>query len=253
MGKIHLLMRKEEIDHEQMKGKIAVVFDVLLATSTITAALANGAREVVPVLNGEEALREAEKRADDRYVLSGEYAGLTLEGFVSPSPLELEGEVAGKTLILSTTNGTVAIKNAAMAKKVFAACLLNGEAVAKVIRSSYANETIVVVCSGSMESFCLEDFYGAGYFLDCLIGADETGWELTDSAKAALFFYRGNKEDSARMLERARVGNMLSGFGKAEDIRYVARRGVFSVVPCFHGEAIVNENVQKILKPNDTN
>ncbi|HET7579217.1 MAG TPA: 2-phosphosulfolactate phosphatase [Bacillales bacterium] len=245
MGKIHLLMRKEDIDVEQMKGKVAVVFDVLLATSTITAAFDNGAQEVIPVLNEEEALREAEGRAKDSYVLSGEYSGLTLDGFLSPSPLGLKGQVKGKTVILSTTNGTVAIKNVAVsAQKVFAASLLNGKAVAKAINDSLKDETIVVVCSGSMESFCLEDFYGAGYFLDCLVGLDdEMSWELTDSATAALYFYRGNKDDSLAMLDRARVGKMLDDFGLADDIRYVAERGGVSAVPAFDGKAIVDEKV----------
>lgn len=247
MGKIHVLMRKEEIDPQQIAGKVAVVFDVLLATSTITAALQKGATEVVPVLNEAEALSEAAKRTEGSFILSGEYGGLTLDGFISPSPLGLRDRVVGKSLILSTTNGTVAIKKSAAAEKVFVACLLNGEAVAKAIHRFYENETLVLVCSGSMERFCLEDFYGAGYFLDCLIGEDETGWELTDSARAALFFYRGNK-DSAGMLGTARVGKMLSGFGKEEDLRYVARRGVYTVIPYFNGKTVVNGHFAGTLK-----
>lgn len=243
MGKIHLLMRKEDIDHELMKGKIAIVFDVLLATSTITSALENGAREVIPVLNKDEALAEASKREEGSYLLAGEYAGFLLNGFVSPLPLELEGQVSGKTMILSTTNGTVAIKKAASAKKVYAASLLNGSAVADVIRRFYADETVVLVCSSSMEKFCLEDFYGAGYFLDCLVNPSASDWEMTDSAKTALFFYRGNIEDSAQILKQARVGEQLTASGREADVRYVARRGVFSAVPCLSGQTLSDEQI----------
>ena len=49
--KVHVLYRKEELDHERLEGKVAIVLDVLFATSTIITALANGATEVIPTLD----------------------------------------------------------------------------------------------------------------------------------------------------------------------------------------------------------
>ena len=72
MAKIHVLLKKEELDSERLPGKVVVVLDVLFATSSIVAALAHGAVEVVPALNGEAALQEAARRPEGSYVLSGE-------------------------------------------------------------------------------------------------------------------------------------------------------------------------------------
>lgn len=239
MTKCHLLMKKEDIDERQLDGKIAVVFDVLLATSTITAALFEGAREVIPVLDGEHALKEAESRKDDRYILAGEYEGLTIDGFLSPSPLQLKEKVKDQTMILATTNGTVAIHQAMAAKKVYVASMLNGDAVAEEIKKNHPDETVVLICSGSAGRFNLEDFYGAGYFIDCLVARAGDDTDLTDAARTALYFYRGNSDDPAEMLAQSKVGKMLSRFGFREDIRFVSQRGIFPVVPYLNGSTVV--------------
>lgn len=134
MGKIHLLLKKEELDQQKVKdNKIVIVFDILLATSTISSALEFGAKEVIPVLNGREAQKEVIGRQEGSYVLVGEYEGKTLDGFLSPNPLELRERISGKTVILSTTNGTVALKGASSAKTVYAASLVNNQAVASYV------------------------------------------------------------------------------------------------------------------------
>jgi 2-phosphosulfolactate phosphatase len=242
MGKLHLLMKKEEVDEELIKDKIAVVFDVLLATSTITVGLHYGAKEVIPVMNGDEARREAEKHDTKNILLVGEYEGRTIEGFLDPNPRGLREKVAGKSVILSTTNGTVAIRKASEAKKVYVASLLNGQAVAHQIKAEHRDETIIIVCSGSSNAFCLEDFYGAGYFLDCLLQEEKEQWELTDAAQAALYFYKGNSEKNERLLMESRVGQMISKVGFSEEVHYVAQRGVLSTVPYLKGNKVVAES-----------
>lgn len=245
MGKLHLLFRKEEIDQAKMNDKVAVVFDVLLATSTITAALADGASEVIPVLDHEEALAQARQHEPDSILLAGEYNGLPIEGFHLPNPLSLRSMVAGKTLILSTTNGTVAVRNSASAKKVYIASLLNGQAVADRIASAHHDETIVLVCSGSAGEFCMEDFYGAGYFIDTLLRNDSADWELTDAAKAAQYFYKGTEQQTAELFQHTHVGNMLLQYGAKQDLEFVAGCGVLNVIPYLnHKKGIVKEEVE---------
>src|SRR6185503_18687327 len=99
--KIHVLTKKEELDSVRVPGKVVVVLDILFATTTMVTALAHGASEIVPVLD------EAAARA---CVLSGELYAETLPGFAHPAPLSLlEHGVKGKTVVYSTTNGTVAM------------------------------------------------------------------------------------------------------------------------------------------------
>ena len=239
MRKCHLLMRKEEIDEKQLAGKIAVVFDVLLATSTITAALYDGAEEVIPVLNAEEARIVAKHKNEGSYLLVGEYEGRTIKGFYGPSPVQLKGKVAGKSMILSTTNGTVAARKAASAKEVYMSALLNGKAVAERIAKDHHDETIIIICSGSSGLFCTEDFYGAGYFLDCLLKETDENLDVTDAAHTAQQFYEAKKSQNETVLEKSRVGQMLSQFGFIDEIRFIAQRGAFPIVPYLNGETIV--------------
>ncbi|GAB4072817.1 2-phosphosulfolactate phosphatase family protein [Barrientosiimonas marina] len=254
--KIHLLWKKEEIDEYQISGnKIAVVFDVLLATSTIASCLASGAKEVIPVLDKREALDKAKTlnhaSADD-VLLAGESDGLTIEGFLNPVPSALNERVSGKTVILSTTNGTVAIRQAASAKKVYTASLLNGAAVGKRIVNAYEDETIVVVCSGSRNTFCLEDYYGAGYFVTCLI--NEFGQEnvdLTDSALSATLLFEHMSDQAVSILEQSAVGGMLSKYGLYDDVAYVSQLGKLDVVPLLNNA--VNSLSSEIIDRTATN
>src|SRR5512133_3407767 len=111
--KLHVLMKKEELDQERLPGKTVIVLDVLFATSSIVTVLANGASEVLPLLDGDAARAEAGRRAVGSFVLAGELDAVTLEGFCHPTPLALLREdLAGKPLIYCTTNGTVALEKA---------------------------------------------------------------------------------------------------------------------------------------------
>ncbi|WP_456275717.1 2-phosphosulfolactate phosphatase [Bacillus sp. AK128] len=240
MTKVHLILKKEDINEQEMSDqKIAVVFDVLLATSTITAAIQFGAKEVIPVLNEEAARFVASSLPESEYVLVGEYEGKTIEGFLDPNPLGLKNKIKDKTVVLSTTNGTVAIQKSKNAAKVFACSLLNGEAVAKSVLSVKKDETIIIVCSGSSGQFCLEDFFGAGYFLDCL--AKRTTLDLTDSARAALMFYKGYEDQSVSTLTNTRVGKMLEKYGYDEELEFVSQYGIFPVVPVLQGNSMKKE------------
>ncbi|WLR57130.1 2-phosphosulfolactate phosphatase [Mesobacillus subterraneus] len=232
MMKVHLLLKKEDIDKRKMAdNKIAVVFDVLLATSTIASALEFGAKEVIPVLDGKAAEQEAALREKDSFILVGEYQGKTIDGFLSPNPLELKEKIKGKSVILSTTNGTVALKNSAEANAVYAASLMNCEAVANHILKDYQEETIVVVCSGSSNEFNVEDFQGAGCFIDCLIKQYGDELLLTDSAYAAHSFYHAHNQNSDDILKASRVSRMLNKHGFEKEIEFVSQQNIFYKVP----------------------
>jgi len=238
--KLHVILQKEAIVPELInQDKVAVVFDILLATTTIATLLHHEAKEVIPVMDGEEALKVARSFDKSATIIAGESEGLTIEGFVDPLPTSLKHVAKGKTIILSTTNGTVAIRHVANAKRVFAASLINGRAVARKVALEHVDDSIILICAGTMKQFSLEDFYGAGYFIDELLRQNES-WELTDSAKAALYLYRGNKESAASILKTSLTGQMLMQADLEEDILYSASRGMIEVVPEFeNGKMIV--------------
>lgn len=250
MAKIHLLLKKEDIDQVKMNGeKVAVVFDVLLATSTIVTALNFGAKEVIPVLNEREAKEEAKDRLEGSYLLVGEYAGKTIKGFLPPNPLFLQEKVKGKTVILSTTNGTVAISRSANAKKVYIASLLNSLAIAEFLLDNHKDETIVIVCSGSSGEFNVEDFYGAGYLIAKLLGECPNNWELTDAAHTAYLFYLGTSDKAEEILSFSGVGQMLQRYGFDKEIGFVAQKGIFEIVPYLeNGKSVVTGGIPPRLQ-----
>src|SRR5215217_1197472 len=147
--KIHVLTKKEELDGVRVAGKVVIVIDILFATTTMVAALAHGAVEVIPVLDEAAARAEDARRGQGVCVLAGELYAETLPGFVHPAPLALIGHgIKDKAIVYSTTNGTVAMTLAAGASRVYCGALLNAQRLVDHVLSQHARETVLLVCSG---------------------------------------------------------------------------------------------------------
>ncbi len=234
--KIHVLLKKEELDAQRLPGKTVVVLDILFATSSMVAALAHGAAEVIPTLDGAAAQAEAARHPAGTCVLSGELNADTLPGFVHPTPLHLLAEnLAGKTLVYSTTNGTVAVAKSREADHVYAASLLNGEAVVAHIARHHPDETVLIVCSGSADNFNLEDFYGAGYLVS-LFAKQKQEHEFTDAALAARLLYEHC--EAGECLRHARVGRMMLERRLDREVDFAAQKSLYDVVPKLDGNRL---------------
>lgn len=232
--KLQLILSKEEVNPEKIDAEtVVIVFDVLLATTTIATVLHYGATEVIPVMDSAEALKVAENFAPSTTIVTGEYAGFTIEGFVDPLPTHLKAKAAGKTIILSTTNGTVAIRKVTNAGKIFAASLVNAEAVARKVAENDPDKKILLVCAGGHERrFAMEDFYGAGCFIDQLMRYHD-GWELSDAASTAWLFYQSHRTESANILKMSKTGEMMNRMGLEKDVHFASEENRISVVPQF--------------------
>ena len=228
--RVHVLTRKEELDSVRVAGKVVVVIDVLFATTTMVAALAHGALEVIPVLDEAAARAEDARRGAGSSVLAGELYAETLPGFVHPAPLALVAHgVKGRTVIYSTTNGTVALSLAAGARRVYCGALLNARRLAEHIVARHPRETVLLACSGSADNFNFEDFYGAGYFVERFADLLGAAADLSDAAKAALALYRHARAPDA--LLDCRVGRMMAARGLREEVEFACRFDALPVVP----------------------
>ena len=237
MAKVHVLLKKEELDAQRLEGKVVVVLDILFATSSIVTALAHGATEVIATLDGRAAQAAAATYPEGSYVLSGELNADTLPGFVHPTPKALLAEgIAGRRLIYCTTNGTVALAKSQGAAHVYAAALLNGRAVVERIVADHAEATILIVCSGSADNFNLEDFYGAGYLVS-LFAREHNGHEFSDAALAAMLLHE--KCEAGECLRRARVGRMMLERNLDREVDFAAQKSRFDVVPKLDGTRLV--------------
>jgi 2-phosphosulfolactate phosphatase len=236
--RLHVLFRKEDLDDMRLEGKVVVVLDVLFATTTIVAALHGGATEVIPTLDEWGARAQAAELPEDSFVASGELYAETIPGFASPTPLALTGHgVRGKTLIYSTTNGTVALQRSAAAAHVYAGALVNGRAVVEHVVAHHPGETVLLLCSGSAGAVNLEDVVGAGYLVD-LFARHLTGeHDLSDAALTARHAYLAG--DPLDALLRSRVGRMMRERRLVHEVEYAARRSEIDVVPRMQGGRLV--------------
>jgi 2-phosphosulfolactate phosphatase len=227
--KVHVLTKKEDLDSVRIAGKIVVVLDILFATTTMVTALAHGATEVVPVLDEAAARAYGRDLPPDSFVLAGELYAETLQGFAHPAPLSLLAHgVEGKTVVYSTTNGTVAMTQCAGAAHVYCGALLNAGALVERIVARHPRETVLIVCSGSGNNFNFEDFYGAGCFVERFAERLGAAADLSDAAKAARLLYRSAPTPEA--LLDCRVGRIMAAKGLAREVEFACRFDAFPII-----------------------
>jgi 2-phosphosulfolactate phosphatase len=223
--RISLIPSVEYIKEEDLKEKVAVVIDVLRATSVITTAIGNGAVEVVTALEIEEAVN----LKDDNSLLGGERKALKIEGFdLSNSPVEYSREtVQGKRIILTTTNGTRAIHKSMFAENIFIGCMLNGMAVAK--KAYDMGMDVVLVCAGTYGKFSIDDFICAGKIIYDLYNINHISTD--DFAASAYMAYRDNKNDMISYIKMASHYKYLISLGLKKDIDYCFTEDIIEIVP----------------------
>src|SRR5262249_5230106 len=155
---------------ERLAGGVAVVIDVLRATTTMIHALAAGCDAILPCATVEEARCRADHLPAGKVLLGGERDGLPLPGFdIGNSPREYTAaRCKGTTLVLTTSNGTRALLHAAGADRVLVAAFTNFSAVCEQLRAE--RRPVHIVCAGDAGGVALEDVLLAGGPVDFLCG-----------------------------------------------------------------------------------
>lgn len=211
--------------------RTVVVIDVLRATSTILEALVNGAQAVVPVDSVELAVSKAQEIGRDHAILCGERDMQPIAGFMlGNSPLEFTPDrVAGKTLVMTTTNGTRALVVGGTGARCYAGSLLNASAVAEVVAG---DESVLLLCAGRENRFALEDALCAGAIarrIRARLGRRSI--RATDSARTAMLLARRFEPDLPGLLQRTAAGRRLAELGREADIEHCARADLHDRVP----------------------
>jgi 2-phosphosulfolactate phosphatase len=220
--------RQEEAAPEALRGATVVVIDILRATSTITSGLAAGAREV-RCFGSVSAARRARRAAPGRPgLLCGERNGRKVPGFdLGNSPGDFTAaSCGGRTLLLTTTNGTRALGRTLQARQVIIGCFLNLTAVAAYLSAGHGD--VALLCSGTEGEVSADDVAFAGA-LACELARD--GLALADSAEEAVQVWRTARRSLSKFLARSRGGVPLVKIGLERDILFCARRDRFDIVP----------------------
>jgi 2-phosphosulfolactate phosphatase len=209
---------------EQTPAPVGIVVDVLRATSTMSQALASGYERVLCCAEIDEARELAS--AEGPAVLAGERRLEHIEGFdFGNSPREVAEPPRAPTLVLTTTNGTRLLVDAASRfEHVYVGSLLNLRAVAHSARAH--GQDVAVLCAGVLGELALDDAYCAGRI------AEELGGDATDSATAAIRLAR-SYGDAFEALSSSRSGWNLRRHELQNDIEWCARENTLSTVPRF--------------------
>jgi len=228
---IDVAFTPDEVTSSDLVHSVVVVVDVLRATSTIVEALANGAKMVVPVPSTDEAVRIAQNIGRGDVLLCGERRSLPIEGFdLGNSPREFTAErVAGKTLVMTTTNGTPALALSASARRTLIASFLNLDAVADALVAD--GGPVIILGAGRERRFALEDAVCAGALVNRVTSRVAEEPKLNDTAVAAAMLAQAEEADLPDLLRNTAAGRQLIDAGLGDDIALCAMLNRHAIVP----------------------
>jgi 2-phosphosulfolactate phosphatase len=255
VGSLEVLFSPVEfaaLDRLDLSATVCVVFDVLRATSSMVTALSNGAKVIIPVMGIPEALSFHSQHTG--VLLAGEREGVRipveLTGGIAfdlgNSPREFKRIVAGKTIVMTTTNGTRALR--AVCEEGYSGFFPQSAGSGGLLGESSGPSPSR--CSGTKDEPAYEDALCAGALCDLLWGRWSAG-SVSDSALIARKLYRQAWQDLLAAVSESRNGRRLLSIPElSEDVRFCVQRDVVGMVPAMneHGQVIAPPR----LLPNAT-
>ena len=237
MNRIEVCFSPGEYHLYQENFDLVVVLDVLRATSAICTAIEHGVKEIIPVATVEEA-RELQAKG---YIAAAERGGQIVEGFdLGNSPYSyMDPQLKGKSVVLTTTNGTKAIDMARSKDTVVVGALNNLNALCDWLIEQ--ERDILVLGSGWKDKFNLEDTICGGAIANqCLASgkfyADE------DSTVAAKFIFRSSRDNMFAFLKASSHRRRLRALNLNEDVKYCLTPNNCTAIPVLKNGSLVQLN-----------
>ncbi len=232
---LHTLLSPRLLDLYDVSNSIVVIIDVFRATSTIATALYNGAEKVVAVAGVEDCIAIGKKL---NAVTAGERDGKIIEGLQhGNSPAEYSRHfIEGKTLVLTTTNGTKLLHMALNrnVSEVITGSFPNLSAVCRHLSSS--NKNIILGCSAWKDKFNLEDTLFAG----AVINRVKKYFTIhCDSSLMAEDMYQLHCKDIYSFIRKTTHWHRLAAFGLEKDLEYCVTPDVANVLPIYKDGALI--------------
>lgn len=232
---LHTLLSPRLLDLYDVSDNIVVIIDVFRATSTIVTALYNGAEKVIPVSGVEDCIAIGKKL---NAVTAGERDGKIIEGLQhGNSPAEyFRSFIEGKTLVLTTTNGTRLLHMALdrNAAEVITGSFPNLSAVCDHLASS--NKNIILGCSAWKDRFNLEDTLFAG----AVISKIKKYFTIhCDSSMMAEDMYQLHRKDLYGLIRKTTHWHRLAAFGLEKDLEYCVTADIANVLPQYDEDALI--------------
>lgn len=218
------------------RKSIVVIVDVLRATSAICTALDLGVQSITPVSTIEEALDFKDKQGE--YILAAERNGKIVRGFdLGNSPTEYRKEyLEGRDMVLTTTNGTRAINIAKLDHDIVIGSFLNLSVLTNYLINQ--DNSIIILCAGWKNDFCLEDTLFAGALSETLLKSRRFDYENDSTATALMLFHKA-KSDMFNFLKDSQHRKRLKHLNIEDDIRFCLQLNKSKVVPILIKDKLV--------------
>ncbi len=235
---VEVCFSPDQFDLYYKDQKVVVVIDVLRATSAICTAFANGVAKVIPV----STIEEAEDYQRKGYLVGAERNGEVVNGFdFGNSPFSYMGaEIRGKTIVLTTTNGTKAIHISRRAENVVIGSLINLEAICKWLLEK--NEDVLLLCSGWKDKFNLEDTICGGAIAQVLVDSGKYHYH-EDTTVAARYLFKSAEQSHFGLLRASSHRKRLRKLNLNRDIIYSLTPNQVDNIPILVDGVLVDYNL----------
>lgn len=233
---ISTILSPRLLDLYDVSDSVVVIIDVFRATSTIATALHNGAAKVIPVDNVEQCIATGKSL---NAITAGERDGKIIPGLqYGNSPAEYDRNfIQGKTLVLTTTNGT-RLLHMALAKgavEVITGSFPNISAVCDHLLQM--NKRVILGCSGWKDRFNLEDTLFAGAVIHRL--QHHFSIQGCDSSLMAQNMYNLHKSNLYEFIQQSAHWHRLSAYGLEKDLRFCVTEDAANVLPVYCNNALI--------------
>jgi 2-phosphosulfolactate phosphatase len=238
--RLEVFFTPNQVKPADTNGRLVLIVDVLRASTTVATALGNGAKTVIPLEGADEVIFRSKEFARSQILLAGEQKMHPITGFdVGNSPQEFKPDVVeGKTILITTTNGTRTLLGVQGARDIVIASYVNFTAVLAMMKvAASSNTDIAIICAGEEGSFTLEDAACAGRYVRAIPKRADSV-QVNDAASASVLIEKKYGDNIAKVFKESTHGQALEEAGFGDDLAAAAEVDSYPVVPIYQERQI---------------
>ena len=229
-----------QVKPSDTQARLVLIVDVLRASTTVATALGNGAKTVIPLEGPDEVITRSREFHRSQIILAGEQWMHPITGFdLGNSPQAFQPKVVeGKTILITTTNGTRTLLGVQGARDIVIASYVNFTAVLAMMKvAARSNTDIAIICAGEEGSFTLEDAACAGRYVRAIPKRADSV-QVNDAASASVLIEKKYGENIAKLFKESTHGQALEAAGFGDDLAAAAEVDSYPVVPIYQERQI---------------
>ena len=237
--RLDVFFTPNQVKPVETAGRLVLIVDVLRASTTVATALGNGAKTVIPVEGADEVISRSKEFARSQILLAGEQKMHPIAGFdIGNSPQAFTPAVVeGKTILITTTNGTRTLLGVQNARDIVIASYVNFSAVLALMKVAASSSTdVAIICAGEEGSFTLEDSACAGRYVRAI--PKRADIQTNDAAAASVLIEKKYGDNIAKVFKESAHGQALASAGFGDDLTAAAQVDSYPVVPIYQDRQI---------------